>query len=128
MDEIDGGYSGLAKEAIAEHIKECPDCRAFSEVSENLKSFGKIVNEIDLWNDFIQRLENRNKRPAWLAPAFAALAICLIVAFFSVFNDISRNAVKNIDNSGGSVHSEVIDSESSDDANLNYCVEISMDM
>ncbi len=127
MNEIDGGNGILTKEAVG-HINKCPDCRAYFEVSEHIKSFDESEDKVEFWNEFRISLEERKGRPKWIAPAFAALSFCVILAFFAVF--IDNKPKDNINaNAGVNVSSAGIQADYTDDnSDLDYYYKISADI
>ncbi len=128
MDEIDRGEGNFITENMDEHLKRCPECRAYVKISEYLRSLDGSEEKIDLWNEFRARLENREKSAVWMAPAFACLSFFLILLFFSIFSNFNPIAVKKI-NTGVSTSSSSIQAEfSGDNTELDCYYEISMDI
>jgi Flp pilus assembly protein TadB len=86
---------------------------------------GRIGENIHLWSEFSERLENRKSTSGrrWAAPAFAALSFCAIMIFFSVFSSY-KPAATGISGSGINAAAQ----ESGDNAELDAYYQISMDM
>lgn len=100
------------------------------------KNFTDYINSLDekdkrsgenirLWSEFTERLENRKSYSGrrWAAPAFAVLSFCAIMIFFSVFSSYKPAASGN---SGAGLNAAV--QESADNAELDAYYQISVDM
>ena len=126
MEEIERGYGIPEDKNVLAHIRDCPDCFAYLQVTKNIISLGKTEEKIDLWNEFRKMPGTKKRRGAWIVPAFASLSFCLILAFFTFFNN-SRSPAVNEANSLTGMSGAAAQQDPGDSVELDCYYEISMD-
>ncbi len=133
MEQIDNNGISVHDARIREHLEKCADCRSYYEVSSRLKSLEQ-VEEVELWNEFLERQEGRVRGLSWLRPMIAAASLIVAAGLIFTFGGIGTVFTgKQTDSLASNiVKSEAVSAPVSgadynyDTSDLDYYYEISM--
>ncbi len=136
MEKIDNNPFWEKDSDIKEHLKKCPECKHYAAVTSHLNRIEENGEKVELWNEFLDKLETRGQRTFWLRPVMAAVSLIFIVSLFFTFysfntpqtvnqtNTVVSNSVKSGSGSSAAANAEY----NYDTSDLDYYYEISMEI